>query len=202
MSSLDIDFTKSNGLVPVVVQDSATYQVLMLGYMNKEAYEKTCSDKLVTFYSRSKQRLWQKGEESGNTLGVKEIFLDCDRDTLLVYAEPKGPTCHKGSVSCFKDDLLNDFRFLGALERVVNKKIREDDNEDSYTAKLSRDGIKRIAQKVGEEGVELSLAAVSGDRAECITEASDLLYHLLVLLQKRSISLEEIGECLRSRSSC
>ena len=171
----------------------------MLGYMNEEAFEKTKSEERVTFYSRSKERLWTKGESSGNFLDVKSIHVDCDNDTILIIATPSGPTCHTGDVSCFHDDLPEDIRFLGSLQKIIDQRISEGDEESSYTAKLVSAGTKRIAQKVGEEGVEVSLAAVSGDNEELLNESADLLYHLEVLLKSKELSLQDVAAVLYDR---
>lgn len=191
-----IDFTKGNGLVPVVIQDYTTQQVLMLGYMNQEALELTKTEGRVTFFSRSKNRLWTKGETSGNFLYVKEIFQDCDNDTLLVKVKPAGPTCHLGTNSCFGDD--NARGFLYKLEQVINQRI-DDDEKDSYTNKLFRKGINKVAQKVGEEAVELVIES-KDDNAELLkNEAADLLYHFLILLKAKGTNLEEIETVLKER---
>lgn len=194
-----VDFQKGDGLVPCVVQDSCTYQTLMVGFMDEEAYLKTCREGVVTFYSRTKKRLWTKGETSGNSLRVDSIHTDCDRDTVLVLATPTGPTCHTGDVSCFHEDVPRDVRFLGRLQRIIEQRIAEADVEKSYTAKLVASGEKRIAQKVAEEGVEVSLAAVAGDKEELLNESADLLYHLEVLLKAKGLSLQDVGAVLYDR---
>ncbi len=195
-----LDFKKSSeGLIPAIIQDYKTFQVLMLGYMNEEAYEKTKSEKVVTFYSRSKERLWTKGETSGNTLQVEKIFQDCDNDTILVLAKPAGPVCHNGTISCFAEDELLDARFLGELEKIIELRSTQDDAQSSYTAKLLSQGTKAIAQKVGEEAVEVGLAAVGNDDEEFINECGDLLYHLLVLLKSKGRDLSDVGKLLSSR---
>lgn len=192
-----INFDKSNGLVPVIVQDDTTLQVLMLGYMNEEAYLKTQKDKIVTFYSRSKQRLWTKGETSNNFLVVKDLFIDCDHDTILIKANPKGPTCHKGTTSCFNEETAKGF--LYQLEQTIHDKIDQND-ENSYTNSLFKKGINKVAQKVGEEAVELVIEA-KDDNAELFkSEAADLLYHFLILLKAKDLKLNEIEEVLKSRS--
>lgn len=192
------DWQKTDGLLPAIVQDAGTGRVLMLGYMNREALEKTQATGHVTFFSRSKQRLWTKGETSGNTLELVGMQLDCDRDTLLVEARPHGPTCHLGTDTCWGDDVNPPVGFLAELERVIESRV-DADPESSYTASLLGKGVKRCAQKVGEEGVEVALAATSGDREELINESADLLYHLLVVLVASDISLEEICRQLESR---
>lgn len=191
-----IDFDKGNGLVPVIIQDTNTLQVLMLGYMNEEAYQKTQTEKRVTFYSRSKNRLWTKGEESGNFLDVVDIQLDCDSDTLLIKAIPNGPTCHTGSTSCFKEETAKGF--LYQLESTIQQRIDEN-AEDSYTNKLFRRGINKVAQKVGEEAVELVIEAKDDNDDLFKNEAADLLYHFLILLKAKGTNLEEIEEVLKGR---
>lgn len=191
-----IDFTKGNGLVPVIIQDNTTLQVLMLGYMNQEAFEQTSKEGKVTFFSRSKNRLWTKGETSGNYLYVKDIQDDCDNDTILIKVNPAGPTCHKGTNSCFGDDTAKGF--LYNLEQIINQRI--DDNEpDSYTNKLYKKGINKVAQKVGEEAVELVIESKDNNDELFKNEAADLLYHLLILLKAKGCSLQEIEEVLRER---
>jgi len=191
-----IDFTKGNGLVPVIIQDDATLQVLMLGYMNQEALEQTMREGKVTFFSRSKNRLWTKGETSGNFLFVKEILIDCDNDTILVKVNPAGPTCHTGTNSCFGADTAKGFIYH--LEKVINQRI--DDNEkDSYTNNLFKKGINKIAQKVGEEAVELVIESKDDNINLFRNEAADLLYHLLILLKAKGVKINEIEEVLRER---
>ncbi len=192
-----LDFEKTDGLLPVVVQHAASGEVLMLGYMNGEALDKTQQTGNVTFYSRTKQRLWTKGETSGNFLNVVSITPDCDNDTLLVLANPIGPTCHKGTSSCF-GDVHHQWHFLYQLEQLLAER-KHADPASSYTAKLYASGTKRIAQKVGEEGVETALAATVNDREELTNEASDLMYHLLVLLQDQELNLGKVIENLRGR---
>jgi phosphoribosyl-AMP cyclohydrolase / phosphoribosyl-ATP pyrophosphohydrolase len=191
-----IDFTKGNGLVPVIIQDHTTLQVLMLGYMNQEALEQTKKDGKVTFFSRSKNRLWTKGETSGNFLFVKEILTDCDDDTILIKVNPSGPTCHNGTNSCFGADTARGF--LYHLEQVVNQRI-DDDEKDSYTNKLFKKGINKVAQKVGEEAVELVIESKDDDINLFRSEAADLLYHLLILLKAKGTKLEEIETVLKER---
>ena len=194
---MQIDFTKGNGLVPVIIQNSNTSQVLMLGYMNEEAYKKTKSRGKVTFFSRSKNRLWTKGETSGNYLFVKDIQIDCDKDTILIKAEPEGPTCHTGATSCFNEETAKGF--LYQLEQTINDRI-VNNVENSYTNKLYKDGINKIAQKLGEEAVELIIEAKDNDDNLLKNEAADLLYHLLVLLKAKDMKLVEIEEILKDRS--
>lgn len=193
---LNINFAKDNGLVPAVVQDNTSLQVLMVGYMNEEAYLKTVREGRVTFFSRSKQRLWTKGETSGNFLTVKEILPDCDRDALLIRVVPSGPVCHLGTYSCFGD--MQTRGFLYSLEQIISQRIDEDMTE-SYTNKLYRKGINKIAQKVGEEAVELIIEAKDNNIDLFKNEAADLLYHLLVLLRAKSTNLTEIEEVLYRR---
>lgn len=192
------DWSKGDGLLPAIIQDAGTGRVLMLGYMNREALEKTQATGHVTFFSRSKQRLWTKGETSGNTLELAGMQLDCDRDTLLVQAIPHGPTCHLGTDTCWGDDVNPPVGFLAELERVIETR-KGADPDSSYTARLLDAGIKRCAQKVGEEGVEVALAATAGDREELVSESADLLYHLLVVLASGDVSLEQICRQLESR---
>jgi phosphoribosyl-ATP pyrophosphohydrolase/phosphoribosyl-AMP cyclohydrolase len=190
-----LDWSKGDGLLPVVVQDAATLRVLMLGYMNADALAATRASGKVTFYSRSKQRLWTKGESSGNTLDLVSIETDCDRDTLLVTAHPHGPTCHLGRSSCFPQA---PGQFLGALDRLVAQRERARP-PGSYTTQLFEKGTRRIAQKVGEEGVETALAAVVQDDSALIGEAADLLFHLTVLLRARGLPLSAAIEELQRR---
>jgi phosphoribosyl-ATP pyrophosphohydrolase/phosphoribosyl-AMP cyclohydrolase len=193
-----LDWEKMGGLLPAVVQDSRTAQVLMLGYMNEEALRATLQSGYATFYSRSKGRLWQKGETSGNRLSVGAVLADCDGDALLIQAEPKGPTCHLGTTSCFSSQGATGIGFLGSLQRIVHDRAGADPAE-SYTARLLQEGIGRVAQKVGEEGVEVALAAVTRDTRDCIEESADLLYHLTVLMEARGFGWEEVAERLRQR---
>jgi phosphoribosyl-AMP cyclohydrolase / phosphoribosyl-ATP pyrophosphohydrolase len=190
------DFSKSDGLVPVIIQDEQTLEVLMLGYMNEEAFSKTQQEGKVTFYSRSKNRLWTKGEESGNFLFVKDIRIDCDDDTLLIQVSPVGPTCHTGSRSCFGTDYNQNFLFQ--LESIINDRY-ERPVEGSYVNKLQRKGLNKIAQKVGEEGVETVIAALNETEDDLINEASDLLFHLMVLLREKELDLKRIAKNLESR---
>ncbi len=191
------DFKKSKGLIPVIIQDEITLQVLMLGYMNEEAFTKTKSDRKVTFFSRSKNRLWTKGETSGNFLHVKEMHLDCDKDTLLITVKADGPTCHTGSNSCFKTQ--NSSNFLYELEQTIHQRI-DDDVDNSYTNDLYRRGINKMAQKVGEEAVELVIEAKDNNDDLFKNEAADLLYHILILLKAKGFGLKDIEEVLRKRS--
>jgi len=192
-----LDWDKTQGMMPVIVQHSVSGEVLMHGYMNKEALAKTLQEGNVTFFSRTKNRLWTKGETSGNFLKTVSITPDCDNDTLLVLANPIGPTCHLGTSSCFSP-AAPDWTFLYQLEQLLASR-KNGDPESSYTAKLYASGTKRIAQKVGEEGVETALAATVNDRHELTNEASDLIYHLLVLLQDQDLDFSTIIANLRSR---
>lgn len=194
---MQIDFSKGNGLVPVIVQDDKTLQVLMLGYMNEEALKKTETEGKVTFFSRSKNRLWTKGESSGNFLYVMEIHVDCDQDTILIKADPVGPTCHTGSTSCFKEETAKGF--LYKLQQKIIDRI-ESGSEDSYTSKLFNRGINKVAQKVGEEAVELVIEAKDDNEELFKNEAADLLYHLLILLKAKDCRLEDIEQILVERS--
>ena len=193
---MTIDFSKSEGLVPVVIQDEQTLEVLMLGYMNEEAFNKTKSEGKVTFFSRTKNRLWTKGEESGNFLFVKNISIDCDNDTLLIKVQPVGPTCHTGSRSCFKTEYNQNFIFK--LEEIVKDRY-ENPVEGSYVNRLHAKGLNKIAQKVGEEGVETVIAALAETEQDFINESSDLLFHLIVLLREKNISLDTLAKNLESR---
>jgi len=193
---MNIDFSKGSGLVPVVIQDNNTLQVLMVGYINEEAFEKTRKEKKVTFYSRSKNRLWTKGETSGNFLYVKDIQSDCDNDSVLIKVDPAGPVCHTGSTSCFGDETAKGFIYQ--LEHIINQRIDNDAN-DSYTNKLFKKGINKVAQKVGEEAVELIIEAKDDNIDLFKNEAADLLYHLLILLKSKGINLEDIEEVLKNR---
>jgi len=193
---MNIDFNKSDGLVPVIIQDEQTLEVLMLGYMNREAYDKTVAENIVTFFSRSKNRLWTKGETSENFLHVKSICEDCDNDTLLIKVRADGPTCHTGARSCFKTDYNQNF--ILQLEQIVNDRY-ENPRAGSYVNKLHSKGLNKIAQKVGEEAVETVIAALAQSETEMIDEASDLMFHLIVLLREKGLSLETIAKNLEER---
>ncbi|WP_217517122.1 bifunctional phosphoribosyl-AMP cyclohydrolase/phosphoribosyl-ATP diphosphatase HisIE [Vibrio metschnikovii] len=195
-----IDWQKVDGLIPAIVQDFDSSQVLMMGYMNPEALEVTLTTKQVTFYSRSKQRLWTKGETSGHVLQLRNLALDCDQDTLLVKVNPIGPTCHTGTTTCWDGDSQEESQmvWLHQLEQLLAAR-QSADPESSYTASLYASGTKRIAQKVGEEGVEVALAAATGDKAELISESADLIYHLLVLLQDQGLALSDVIDKLKQR---
>ncbi len=193
-----LDWAKMAGLIPAVVQDAASGEVRMLGYMDRAALEATIADRLVTFHSRSRGVPWRKGETSGNLLDVVGIRMDCDRDALLILANPRGPTCHTGSDSCFGDDGAPGVGFIGSLERVIASRASADP-ATSYTAKLLAEGPARAAQKVGEEGVETALAGRCGDDAELTSEAADLVYHLTVLLKARGLAWTDIIAELKKR---
>lgn len=196
---MKIDFEKGGGLVPAIVQDADTGQVLMLGYMNADALKATGESGLVTFYSRSRQTLWQKGETSGNTLTLVNIKVDCDQDTLLVQARPAGPTCHMGTISCFGDEGPTGLGILAELTKTIEGR-RNADPENSYTASLLQGPLTRTAQKVGEEGVETVIAALAQSDEDFVSESSDLVYHLMVLLAAKGKSLQDIVNVLKSRS--
>lgn len=195
---MQIDFNKNDGLVPVIVQNTATHQVLMLGYMNEEAYELTKEKGLVTFYSRSKQRIWMKGETSNNTLNVDDIQIDCDNDTLLIKAKPNGPTCHTGFTSCFNEETSKGFVY--ELEQIIAQRIDNND-DDSYTNKLFKSGLNKVTQKVGEEAVEVIIEAKDSNDFLFKNEVADLTYHLLILLKHKGIKFEEIEQILKERSA-
>jgi len=196
----NLAWEKMGGLIPAIVQDSLDGRVLMQGYMNKDALDATLESGKVTFWSRSQNKLWTKGETSGNTLDLVEIHVDCDRDCLLVFAQPEGPVCHLGMDTCFDTErkIRPDLAFLVELERVIADRYKQRP-KGSYTSSLFEAGIKRIAQKVGEEGVETALAAAAGDDEELLNESADLLYHLLVLLRSRNLGLESLIPVLKKR---
>jgi phosphoribosyl-ATP pyrophosphohydrolase/phosphoribosyl-AMP cyclohydrolase len=193
---MNIDFSKGNGLVPVVIQDNNTLQVLMVGYMNEEAFKKTRKEKKVTFFSRSKNRLWTKGETSGNFLYVEEISADCDNDSILIKVNPAGPVCHTGSISCFGDESAKGFIYK--LEHIINQCIKNNTKE-SYTNQLFKKGINKVAQKVGEETVELIIESKDNNIELFRNEAADLLYHLLILLKAKGVNLQSIEDVLKKR---
>jgi len=197
---MKIDFEKGGGLVPAIVQDADTLQVLMLGYMNAESVAKTNETGVVTFYSRSRKTLWTKGETSGNTLALVSMNVDCDMDTILVKARPAGPTCHEGTVSCFGDEGADGVGFLSYLETLIEGR-KTADPESSYTAQLLQGPLRRAAQKVGEEGVETALAAVAETDDKLVSEAADLFYHTLVLLAAKDVKLEAVIAELKRRHS-
>ncbi len=197
---MKIDFNKSaDGLVPAIIQDANTKHVLMLGYMNEEAYTKTIEIKKVTFYSRSKQRLWTKGEESGNFLELIDVKIDCDNDTLLVYANPKGPTCHTGSDTCWNAKNEQEYGFITQLEGVIQSRKENLDDSDSYVASLFRKGINKVAQKVGEEAVEVVIEAKDTNDTLFLDESADLLFHYLILLQAKGFKLNDVINVLQER---
>lgn len=196
---MEIDFHKMNGLVPAIVQDAVTKNVLMLGFMNQEAYEKTIETQKVTFWSRSRNCLWTKGETSGNFLRLVSIQNDCDNDTLLVKAHPCGPTCHKGTDTCWgEENRLNPMEFLSELQDFIDKR-RKDMPEGSYTTSLFKKGVNKIAQKMGEEAVETIIEATNGSNEKLIYEASDMLYHLIVLLSDKGLRIEDVALELAKR---
>ncbi|WP_440223273.1 bifunctional phosphoribosyl-AMP cyclohydrolase/phosphoribosyl-ATP diphosphatase HisIE [Dokdonella sp. MW10] len=194
----DADWDKGEGLLPAIVQHAHTGEVLMLGYVSRESLEATRASGHVTFFSRSKQRLWTKGEQSGHVLRVVSMHLDCDRDTWLVRAEPQGPTCHTGARTCFVDAPPPPVAFLAELDALVATRER-DRPEGSYTTRLFESGLRRIAQKVGEEGVETALAAVAQDEDALLAESADLVFHLLVLLRARGLGLDDLVRVLEAR---
>ena len=192
------DFDKLNGLIPAIIQDSKTSKVLMLGFMNKEAYQKTLDQKVVTFFSRTKNRLWTKGEESGNFLDVEEIMGDCDSDTLLIKVIPRGPVCHTGSDTCFNEQNVQVADFIVYLQDLIDSRKRELP-DGSYTTKLFKSGINKVAQKVGEEAVELVIEAKDNNDDLFLNEAADLLFHLFVLLSAKNHRIEDVVKVLQKR---
>lgn len=201
MSNLNIDqldWSKMCDLIPAIIQHAETGEVLMLGYMNRDALSASLNTKELTFYSRSKQRLWHKGETSGNTMTVKQITTDCDNDSLLIQVIPSGPACHLGYSTCFQPSIESPRIFLDKLIQVITERATSS-NSESYTAELMSAGINRCAQKVGEEAVETVIAAVSGNRNELMTETADLIFHLLVLLQVSHVSFYDVLTCLQER---
>lgn len=195
---MNLDFEKTNGLIPAIIQDDKSDKVLMLGFMNEEAYNKTKESGKVTFFSRSRNRLWTKGEESGNFLNVVSIATDCDLDTLLIKVDPLGPVCHTGADTCFNEVNRNDVAFLKTLQDFIDKRYKEMP-EGSYTTSLFQKGINRMAQKVGEEAVETVIEATNGTIEGFIYEASDLIYHLIVLLTSKGMRIEDLARELKSR---
>nr|WP_321379200.1 bifunctional phosphoribosyl-AMP cyclohydrolase/phosphoribosyl-ATP diphosphatase HisIE [uncultured Bacteroides sp.] len=195
---MDLDFNKMDGLIPAIIQDNFTSKVLMLGFMNKEAYEKTVATGKVTFFSRTKNRLWTKGEESGNFLNVVSIKEDCDKDTLLIKVKPVGPVCHTGADTCWNEENTEDIMFLKYLQDFIYKR-HEDMPEKSYTTSLFNSGVNRMAQKVGEEAVETVIEATNGTDEGLIYEASDLIYHLIVLLTSKGYRIEDLARELKKR---
>jgi phosphoribosyl-ATP pyrophosphohydrolase/phosphoribosyl-AMP cyclohydrolase len=197
---MNIDFNKnSDGLVPAIIQDFVTKQVLMLGYMNKEAFDKTVKTGKVTFFSRTKKRLWTKGEESGNFLNLVSVKNDCDKDTLLIKVKPEGPTCHKGTDTCWGETNSQSFGFLSELENVIKSRREEADSKKSYVASLFKKGINKIAQKVGEEAVEVVIEAKDNDDDLFLNESADLLFHYLILLQAKGFTLKDVVKILEGR---
>ncbi len=197
---MNIDFSKNtDGLIPAIIQDSQTKTVLMLGFMNAEAYQKTVDTKKVTFYSRTKQRLWTKGEESGNFLNLIDIKNDCDNDTLLIQVKPEGPTCHKGTDTCWADENKADYGFISNLENTIQLRRENADSEKSYVASLFKLGINKIAQKVGEEAIEVVIEAKDDNDDLFLSESADLLFHYLILLQAKGFKLNDVVEILKSR---
>lgn len=197
---MTIDFNKNNdGLVPAIIQDATTKNVLMLGYMNEEAFNKTNDTKLVTFFSRTKNRLWTKGEESGNVLNLVDMKLDCDNDTLLIQVNPKGPTCHKGSDTCWSEENTPNYGFFTTLENVITERIENKDTKKSYVASLFDKGINKIAQKVGEEAVETVIEAMDDNDELFLYESADLMFHYLMLLQAKGFTLKDIETELKKR---
>jgi len=194
-----IDFAKGDGMVPAIIQDAKTLQVLMLGYMNQEAYEKTCLENKVTFFSRTKNRLWTKGEESGNFLNVVSMRLDCDRDTLLIQAIPQGPTCHLGTQTCWAEEKDTRFGILAELENTISERLQAGSAEKSYVASLKEKGIEKIAQKVGEEAVETIIEALRSNDELFLNESADLLFHYLILLQAKGFKLNDVLTVLEQR---
>lgn len=197
---MELDFEKMNGLITAIIQDNYTQKVLMLGFMNKEAYEKTMETGKVTFFSRTKNRLWTKGEESGNFLHVVSVKADCDNDTLLIMVHPEGPVCHKGTDTCWGDKNEQDIMFLKELQDFIDRR-RQEMPEKSYTTSLFNSGVNKMAQKVGEEAVETILEACNGTDERLIYEGADLLYHLIVLLTYKGYRIEDLARELKERHS-
>jgi len=195
---MSLNFDKLGGILPAIIQDAQTKEVLMLGFMNQEAYEKTLSEGKVTFFSRTKERLWTKGEESGNYMDVVEILEDCDADTLLIRANPQGPVCHTGMRTCFGETVHDDLSFLQNLQALLQSR-KEELPENSYTAKLFRSGPRKIAKKVGEEAAELIIEAMDSDDELFLNEAADLLFHMTILLVDRGYRLEDVVKVLKER---
>lgn len=198
---MKVDFTKNiDGLVPAIIQDAKTRMVLMLGYMNEEALTKTLETKKVTFYSRTKERLWTKGEESGHFLNLVEIKNDCDKDTLLITVHPQGPTCHKGTDTCWEEKNEQQFGFLSTLETIITDRKENKNNEKSYVANLLKSGINKVAQKVGEEAVEVVIEAKDNNDELFLNESADLLFHYLILLQAKGFTLKDVEKVLEGRN--
>lgn len=201
IQSQQLDFEKQNGLVPAIIQDAKTMRVLMLGFMNQEAFEKTQNEGKVTFFSRTKNRLWTKGESSGNFLHVQKMHLDCDNDTLLIFVRPEGEVCHKGTDTCFGEEKNHaNIHFLQHLENTIEKRSQDtEENANSYTYKLLKSGVHKVAQKVGEEAVEVVIDAMRGNKERFKEECGDLLYHLLVLMKSQDVKIDEVMEVLEKR---
>lgn len=195
---MNINFNKGNGLVPVIIQDAVTQKVLMLGYMNEAAFEQTKAEQRVTFFSRSKQRLWTKGETSGNFLNVVDIKLDCDNDTLLIKVNPVGAVCHTGADTCFKEENVADIQFLNTLGEIIHER-KTNPSDKSYTSSLFKKGVNKIAQKVGEEAVEVVIEAKDDNDDLFKSECADLMYHLMVLLEYKNVGLKDIVDILQER---
>ena len=197
---MTIDFNKNaDGLVPAIIQDATSKNVLMLGYMNLEAFEKTQNTKKVTFFSRTKNRLWTKGEESGNFLNLVDLKLDCDNDTLLIFVNPVGPSCHTGSDTCWNDSNLASYGFISKLEETIENRIEHADPSNSYVASLFKKGINKVAQKVGEEAVEVVIEAKDTNDDLFLNESADLLFHYLLLLQAKGFKFNDVVEILKER---
>lgn len=197
---MKIDFNKyTGGLVPAIIQDALTKNVLMLGFMNEDAYAETLRLKKVTFYSRGKQRLWTKGEESGNYLEFLSAAVDCDNDTLLIMVNPKGPTCHKGSDTCWNEPNTQSYGFLSSLEAIIASRWDNQDNEKSYVASLFKSGINKVAQKVGEEAIEVVIEAKDDDDVLFLNESADLLFHYMLLLKAKGFTLSDVEDVLKKR---
>jgi phosphoribosyl-ATP pyrophosphohydrolase/phosphoribosyl-AMP cyclohydrolase len=198
---MKIDFSKTNNkLIPAIIQDDETKSVLMLGYMNKDSIDKTKKTKKVTFYSRSKKRLWTKGEESGNYLNFISMKIDCDNDTLLIKAKPNGPTCHEGFDTCWKENNYISYGFLSDLEKVIEDRYNDINNKKSYISSLFKEGINKIAQKVGEEAVETIIEVKNNKKERFLNESADLLFHLLILLKAKGVKFDDVISVLKSRN--
>ena len=198
---MKIDFSKTNNkLIPAIIQDDETKSVLMLGYMNKDSIDKTKKTKKVTFYSRSKKRLWTKGEESGNYLNFISMKIDCDNDTLLIKAKPDGPTCHEGFDTCWKENNYISYGFLSDLEKVIEDRYNDINNKKSYISSLFKQGINKIAQKVGEEAVETIIEVKNNKKERFLNESADLLFHLLILLKAKGVKFDDVISVLKSRN--
>ena len=198
---MKIDFSKTNNkLIPAIIQDDETKSVLMLGYMNKDSIDKTKKTKKVTFYSRSKKRLWTKGEESGNYLNFISMKIDCDNDTLLIKAKPDGPTCHEGLDTCWKENNYISYGFLSDLEKVIEDRYNDINNKKSYISSLFKEGINKIAQKVGEEAVETIIEVKNNEKERFLNESADLLFHLLILLKAKGVKFDDVISVLKSRN--